>query len=81
MHEENKRSALKAISWHMISTATIMTLFYIFTGEIEMMAGVGFFDVVFKMSFYFIHERVWKALRVHKTHAFTHSVTFPELIL
>jgi CBS domain-containing protein len=59
MYEENRRSALKAISWRAVATSTTMGLVYVFTREIELMAGVGLFDLILKMFFYFLHERGW----------------------
>ena len=59
MHEESKRSWLKAISWRIIATSTGMLLVYFFTGQWELMAGFGIGDVVLKLLFYFFHERAW----------------------
>ena len=36
-----------------------MFLVYSFTGELDLSLGVGFFDVLVKLAFYFLHERVW----------------------
>ena len=62
VHEEHKRSALKAVSWRIIATSTTMFLVYIFTGKLELTVGVGIGDVVLKMMFYFLHERVWNRI-------------------
>ena len=59
VHEEHKRSALKAISWRIIATCTTMFLVYVFTGQLEATASVGISDAVLKMMFYFLHERGW----------------------
>ena len=59
VHEEHKRSALKSVSWRMIATSTTMFLVYIVTGKLELSASVGVGDVVLKMMFYFLHERIW----------------------
>jgi len=59
VHEEHKRSVLKTISWRIIATSTTVFLVYIFTGQLELSAGVGVGDFVLKMLFYFLHERVW----------------------
>ena len=62
MHDEHRRSVLKAISWRIIATSVTMFLVYIFTGQLVLMVGVGFFDVVLKLVFYFLHERVWNRI-------------------
>jgi adenylylsulfate kinase len=53
------RSVAKAVTWRVIATTTTMFLVYIFTGELGLSLGVGFFDVLMKLAFYFLHERVW----------------------
>jgi len=53
------RSWVKAVTWRVIATTTTMLLVYLFTGELEMMLGVGFFDVLTKLVIYFLHERAW----------------------
>jgi len=59
MREDPKRSGLKAVTWRIIATSTGMFLVYFFTGRLELTAGFGIGDVVLKLIFYFIHERVW----------------------
>ena len=67
VHEEHKRSALKTVSWRIIATSTTMFLVYIFTGKLELTVGVGISDVVLKMMFYFLHERVWNRITFGRT--------------
>ncbi len=59
MHEEAKRSGIKAVSWRIIATSTGMFLVYLFSGQLELMAEFGIGDVVLKLLFYFLHERAW----------------------
>ncbi len=59
MSESHKRSLAKTISWRIIATTTTMTLVFIFTGELTLSLGVGALEVVTKMFFYYIHERLW----------------------
>jgi adenylylsulfate kinase len=53
------RSGVKAVTWRVIATTTTMLLVYLFTGELDLSLGIGFFDVFLKLAFYFIHERAW----------------------
>jgi uncharacterized membrane protein len=53
------RSGAKAVTWRVIATSTTMFLVYIFTGEMDLSLGVGLFDVLIKLAFYFLHERAW----------------------
>lgn len=67
LHEEHKRSALKAVSWRIIATSVTMVLVYIFTGKMELSASVGLFDVGLKMALYFLHERGWNTISFGKS--------------
>lgn len=67
MHEEPKRSWLKAVSFRIIATSTGMFLVYLFTGQLELMAGFGISDVVLKLIFYYLHERVWNSIKYGKS--------------
>jgi len=55
----SRRSGAKAVTWRVIATATTMFLVYVFTGELDLSLGVGVFDVLLKLAFYFLHERAW----------------------
>lgn len=63
MHETHKRSIIKGITWRVIASGTTMTVVYIVTGNIALVAGVGMVDVSAKVFFYYAHERIWG--RVH----------------
>jgi CBS domain-containing protein len=67
MHEEHKRSVLKAISWRVIATSTGMSLVYLFTGKMELVAGFGIGDILLKFFFYIIHERAWNKVAFGRT--------------
>jgi uncharacterized membrane protein len=51
---------IKAISWRVIATMTTMILVYIFTKELFVSISVGVFEVMAKITFYYIHERIWQ---------------------
>jgi uncharacterized membrane protein len=59
MHESHSRSILKGITWRVIASVTTMTVVYVVTGDLALMASVGFVDIVAKIFFYYIHERSW----------------------
>jgi uncharacterized membrane protein len=56
---EYKRSGLKAVTWRVLATLTTMSIVYVYTGEIDLMVGVGILYVLLKMVLYFVHERIW----------------------
>ena len=67
MHDEAKRSGIKAVSWRIIATSTGMFLVYLFTGQLDKMAEFGIGDVVLKLLFYFLHERAWNTTEYGKS--------------
>ena len=71
LREENKRSAFKAVSWRLIATTTGMVIVYISTGRLALTAYFAVADIILKMLFYFIHERVWNKISFGRTFIFT----------
>lgn len=59
MKDSRIRSVIKALTWRAVATSTTMSLVYIGTGDVELMAHVGIADVLIKLFFYFGHERIW----------------------
>lgn len=57
--ETHSRTVAKAISWRVIATIITMTAVYIFTGEWLITVGVGAVEVIAKITFYYLHERIW----------------------
>lgn len=58
--ESHMRTVIKAVSWRVIATMTTMILVYIFTKELFVSIGVGVCEVIAKITFYYIHERIWQ---------------------
>lgn len=63
MKESHVRSILKGVTWRIIASVTTMTVVYFVTGDLALVASVGFVDVTLKVLFYYFHERMWG--RVH----------------
>jgi len=59
MADKHVRSISKGISWRVIATITTMSLVFVFTGDVSLSLGIGVFDVILKLIFYYIHERAW----------------------
>ncbi|MAH33572.1 hypothetical protein CL615_04245 [archaeon] len=68
MKEHHKRSIIKAISWRILATLTTMALVFIFTGKMLLSLTIGFFEVISKIIFYYIHERLWNKIKWGKSH-------------
>lgn len=60
--DRRKKSIVKAISWRIIASLTTMLLVLIFTHELSLTLEVGALDVIFKLMFYYAHERTWNRI-------------------
>ena len=58
--EAHKRTIAKTISWRVIATFTTMTIVFLFTRKIALSLGVGLVEVLAKITFYYLHERIWQ---------------------
>ena len=67
MHEKSYRSILKAFSWRVTGTIDTMVISYIITGSIKTAASIGFIEIFTKMTFYYIHERIWNKIKLGKS--------------
>ncbi len=57
--EAHTRTIVKAISWRVIATLTTMTIVFLFTRRLILTLGVGLAEIIAKITFYYLHERVW----------------------
>lgn len=60
--ESHLRSIIKAVSWRLIATGTTFSIVYVITGRLTFATSVAGVEVVAKMLFYYLHERVWQLL-------------------
>lgn len=59
MKEGHLRSIIKAISWRLIATTITTLLVYIFTRKLILALEIGLLEMIIKIAFYYMHERVW----------------------
>lgn len=62
LREYHKRSLVKAICWRALATLTTMAVVFIFTRRFTLAIQVGAVEIVAKLVFYYLHERVWNAI-------------------
>lgn len=55
----NKRHILKTITWRITGTIDTMILAWVISGNALMGLKIGFAEVITKMVFYYLHERIW----------------------
>ncbi|CEG57772.1 DUF2061 domain-containing protein [Legionella fallonii] len=59
MRETHLRSLMKAFSWRLSGSLVTMFIVYIITGKINFALYIGFFEFIFKIVFFYLHERIW----------------------
>ena len=60
--EAHTRTIVKAISWRVIATLTTMIIVFLFTRRLILTLGVGLAEVTAKITFYYLHERIWSRI-------------------
>lgn len=58
--ESRLRSVLKALSWRIVATTTIIFIAFFTTGDIQMAFEIGFIEFFIKFALYYLHERAWQ---------------------
>ncbi len=60
--ESRTRSILKALSWRVIATSTIIGIAYFTTGDIHLALEMGAIEFFIKLIIYYLHERLWQTI-------------------
>ena len=66
MREGHLRSILKSISWRIVGTFDTIVLSYIITGQLKMAITIGGVELITKILFYYLHERIWDRIKFGK---------------
>ena len=57
--ETHSRSVLKAISWRTLGTLDTFAISWFMTGEIAMASSIAGLEIITKVAWYYLHERMW----------------------
>ena len=60
--ETHARSILKAVSWRTLGTLDTFVISWLLTGRVEMAGSIAGLEIVTKVAWYYLHERVWTAI-------------------
>jgi uncharacterized membrane protein len=60
--ETHTRSILKAVSWRTLGTLDTFAISWFFTGKVEVAGSIAGLEIVTKIVWYYLHERVWAAV-------------------
>lgn len=62
--ESRLRSILKAFTWRIVATTTIIIIVYLKTGSIQGALEIGAIEFVIKFILFYLHERAWQVAPV-----------------
>ena len=60
--ETHARSVLKAVSWRTLGTLDTFAISWFLTGKVEMAGLIAALEVITKIGWYYLHERVWASI-------------------
>jgi uncharacterized membrane protein len=60
--ETHARSVLKAVSWRTLGTLDTFAISWLLTGRVEIAGSIAGLEVITKVAWYYLHERVWAAI-------------------
>ncbi len=64
VRERPWRSLAKAVSWRATGSADTFVVTWLVSGNVQIAASVGGFEVFTKIFLYFVHERLWTRVRL-----------------
>jgi uncharacterized membrane protein len=66
--ETHSRSVLKAISWRTLGTLDTFAISWFMTGRPEIAGSIAGMEIVTKVCWYYLHERVWAIISWGRRH-------------
>src|SRR5215469_1905959 len=66
--ETHSRSILKAVSWRTLGTLDTFAISWFMTGRPEIAGSIAGMEIVTKICWYYLHERVWAVVPWGRRH-------------
>lgn len=60
--ETHPRSIVKALSWRTLGTLDTFAISWFLTGKVEIAGSIAGLEIITKIGWYYLHERVWAAI-------------------
>jgi uncharacterized membrane protein len=60
--ETHTRSVLKAVSWRTLGTLDTFAISWFMTGRIEVAGSIAGLEIITKIAWYYLHERLWASV-------------------
>lgn len=59
MEDDHARSIVKAVSYRICAAIATTAIVFAFTRKLILSLGVGLVELIVKIIFFYVHERVW----------------------
>ena len=66
--ETHARSVLKAVSWRTLGTLDTFAISWFMTGRVEVAGSIAGLEIVTKIAWYYLHERIWATIHWGRRH-------------
>jgi uncharacterized membrane protein len=66
--ETHARSVLKALSWRTLGTLDTFAISWLLTGRVEIAGSIAGIEIITKIAWYYLHERIWAAIHWGRRH-------------
>ena len=66
--ETHTRSVLKALSWRTLGTLDTFAISWLLTGRVEIAGSIAGIEIITKIAWYYLHERIWAAIHWGRRH-------------
>ena len=60
--ETHARSVVKAVSWRTLGTLDTFAISWLLTGRVEIAGSIAGLEIITKLAWYYLHERVWASI-------------------
>lgn len=67
--ETHARSVLKAVSWRILGTLDTFAISWFITGRLEIAGSIAALEIVTKVVWYYLHERIWAIVSWGRRHS------------
>jgi uncharacterized membrane protein len=62
----DRRALTKTLTWRFIATGTTILVAFLFTGSLVISLEIGSLEMILKLVFYYLHERIWDRTDLRK---------------
>ncbi len=60
--EAHRRSISKAVTWRLMASLDTFVISFLVTGRMGIAGSIAGIEMLTKVAFYYLHERVWAAV-------------------